>query len=87
MLKLDSLISFFQDCILQRNVGNVSKFVVCRLYQKKTRKNMQKESGTFEKKRSGNKELHVRHNSSVNQPYRAVRLHKIKMEICLGSCP
>jgi len=87
MLKLDSLISFFQDCIFQINLGNVSQFVVCSLYQTKKIKNMQKYSDAFEKKRSGNKELHVRHNSSVNQPCRAVRLHKIKMEICLGSCP
>ena len=43
----------------------------------KNKKNMQTKSDAFEKKRSGNRELHVRHNSSVIQPYSEIRKAKM----------
>ena len=35
---------------------------------------MQKQSNAFKKKHSGHKELYVKHNSSVNQPYTRSRI-------------
>jgi len=69
MFSLDLLIYFSQDCYFLGNVGNVWISAVRSLYQKKIRKIMQKQSNAFKKKHSGHKELYVKHNSSVNQPY------------------
>ena len=64
---------FWADFSLS-NLGKISKTSVRSLHQKQSSKNTNKKSNASEKKRSGHKGLHAKHNSSVNQPYTARKI-------------
>jgi len=61
------MVYLFLADVLQGNVGKQSRIAECSLYQKESR-NKIKKPDTIGKKRSGNKELHVKMHSSVTHP-------------------